>query len=314
MSSLAGLPDLFQRGGFTYRTVPDFIDRLPKGLQNAATVVWKCCMRFLASRELDERATDFRFAEDTGWSQSLIQKGLHTLEHPFEIVETKEGPERRELPPLIERQRAHGRRTIIPKPLAGRGTPLVEPSPPAPPLREIQETATTGGPSSSSPVSIPKEVEGPKPTAPPELVARACKLVPEATPDWVDAMVAVYTPEWFERALDQVEERNRKPHAKPVRKRKFVMDILEAWKVEGGPPRKIEAATVPLRPSLARAVEEPEPPFAADQVAELVAACRQAERIPARMARVQLRVAVAKGLIAPELVATMIPPELLERE
>lgn len=311
MSALAGL---FRPGGFTYRTVPDLIDLLPKGMQHAATVAWKCCMRFLARGELDERATDLKMAEDSGWSASLIQKGLHALDTVLPGLDAAT-PDGARPEALIERRRAHGRRTIVPKPLAGRGTPLSVPilAPPAPPLPEKREreTATTdAGPSSSLESTAEKTGSGEYPS--PELIDRALKLVPKATVGRVVDAVATYGSEWLARVLDRIEQRNAKPGNRRVESWGFVLTTLGNWKKEGGPPPVAPPLTAPVRPAPVASPEAPQR-LTAGELADLVAGCQTGPPAAVKLNRIALRRAVESGDVPPELVAT-IPPELLRRE
>ena len=182
------LAGLFQPGGFTYRTIADVIALLPRGMQHAGTIAAKCVLRLHARGELDETATDAELARESermaeelaaehgvdldgnrGWSASLIQKGLHAIH----VELGKLGV------PLIDRLSGigmHGRRQIVIKPLAGRGTPRTEAQatgpPPAPPPEKKSETATTGAGSSSSFASLigtGTDRIGPDPTDGPEL-------------------------------------------------------------------------------------------------------------------------------------------------
>ena len=301
---MSTLGALFQRGGQTYRTVPDLIDRLPKGLQHRATVAWKAIMRRLARGELDERATTRAMAEESGWSESLIQSGLHALD----VVLRDMG-----LTPLIERIRAHGRRTIVPAPLAARGTagPAADGPPPGPPPEEREDT-TTDAASTSSPQSTPEPPEMAGDYPPAELIDRACKLIPKATRGRVIDAAAVYGSEWVSRALDVVETRNRKPGNKRVESWGFVLSTLANWRKEGGPPPEVPPASpATATPATRRADEEPPRPLTAIELADLVEVCKSPVPRVARFSREQLRKAVADGAIPAELVAT-IPAELLE--
>jgi hypothetical protein len=246
----ARMGDWFKKGGDTYRMVPDGIDRLPKGLQNRAIQGYRCIMRFLARRELDPMsATNPAMADEAGWSLSFMKDAFRILAEPYELVDDPEaegGVRKVPLPPFIIRDRQRGRRQFLP----GKGLTLKGSSPaPADPLctpppekREDQETTTTGGRPSSFPEIAPDGTEGRREAPAPELVDRACKLIPEATPEWVAAMVAVFPSEWFSQALDEVEERNRKPGNRPVYRRRFVTIKLESWAAGGGPPRRVKAA------------------------------------------------------------------------
>jgi hypothetical protein len=307
MSSLAGH---FKPGGFTYRTVPDVIDGLPKGLQHAATVVYRCIMRFLARGELDHRATDKAMADDCGWSESFVQKGLHALH----VVLGEMGT------PAIDRERAHGRRTIIPAPLAGRGTAGPVPdaaSPPRTPPEERRDT-TTGGASSSPPRIAPEDPGSRIGAIDPALVERACRLVPLATPGRVAEVVAKYGAEWVSRALDVVEKRNRKPGNKRVESWGFVLRTLKNWDKEGGPPPDPAPTPTPTAPARKAAEGGPPHPLTAAEVADLVFACQSGPPSVTQRFRARLQLAVEEGSIPPELVATippeLLPPELLHRE
>src|SRR5262249_17245755 len=76
----------------------------------------------------------------------------------------------------------------------------------------------------------------------PELIDRACRLIPNgATAERVAHVVAVYTAEWVELALDDAEEWNRKAPLKGVSPGQgwgFVLDRLKRWQEEGGAPPK----------------------------------------------------------------------------
>jgi len=74
----------------------------------------------------------------------------------------------------------------------------------------------------------------------------------------VAAVVARYGCEWFSQALDEVEERNRRPGNKPVYRRSFVQIKLEGWAASGGPPRRPEPA--PAQPTKKAAEPAGAPP------------------------------------------------------
>jgi hypothetical protein len=242
----ARMDDWLKKGGDTYRMVPDGIQRLPKGLRNRATEGYKCIMRFLARGELDPmNATNPAMAAEAGWSLSFMKDAFRILAEPYELVETERGVEKIPLPAFIIRDPQRGRRQFLPGiGLAKKGTSPA-PAPlctPPPEKREDQETTTTGGGPSSSPEIAPDGTGGRRETPAPELVDRTCRLIPEATPEWVAAMVAVFPSEWFSQALDEVEDRNRKPGNRPVYRRRFVTIKLESWAAQGGPPRRVKAA------------------------------------------------------------------------
>jgi hypothetical protein len=81
------------------------------------------------------------------------------------------------------------------------------------------------------------------------LTARACRLVPKATPGRVLDAVGVYGAEWVSRALDRVAQRNGEPGKVPVRSWGFVLSTLGNWKSVDGPP-----------PADPPSVPKPEPP------------------------------------------------------
>jgi hypothetical protein len=192
MSALAGI---FQKGGYHYRTIPDVIALLPKGMQHAADVAMKCVLWLKARGKLDETATDKELANvseqmareaaeekgvdyqgDRGWSPSLMQKGLHAVDVELRKIG---------VPPLVQRKSGigmRGRRQITVMPLAGKekgekaadDPPAAGPPPAPPPEKEkTGETTTTDGGSSSSLASLP----GTGPEWPPELLD-AIGLVP----------------------------------------------------------------------------------------------------------------------------------------
>lgn len=312
-----GLKGMFRPDGFPYFMVPEEIAQLPSYWRTAAMEVWTILVKYVHEwGELDDRLITRRIAEEIESSprkidgeiiprhrcESFVLKGLYALQEKAKV---------------ITRVRKHGRRFIVflggllgqerPAPVPKGERPSSSPSTPS---EDLRNTSTRGG-SSSSLGSVREGEEKPGEVPSAELVARACELIPEATPDWVAAMVAVYTSEWFGRALDQVEERNRKPHSNPVRKRKFVMDILAGWTKEGGPPRKLELpAAPPAAPRRTPAEPEPAHQLTAEELAELIGPARAPSGEWARRA---IRTALRDGGIAPDLAAT-IPPELLALE
>ncbi len=231
----------------TWRKVPDAIDRLAKGDQHAATVAYRAYRRRERDGTLDETATDAALGEESGWSASLLQKGAHALD----VLLGKLGC------PLIGRRSGlgmHGRRQITLLPLAGEGKSEAADAglPPGPPSSETRDTTISGGSSSSS-------IPGPGPplaAVDPALVARACALIPKATPGRVVDAVANHDAEWVARALDRVEERNRQPGNKPVRSWGFVLGILSRWRKEGGPPPPDQAPKPQASPRPAQTIEE----------------------------------------------------------
>ena len=321
MTALAGIS---RKGGLLFRQVPDVIELLARSEQFLATVVIKCIQRFQVNGELATMPTDEDFARESarmaqesgiegnrGVSPRSIQKGLHAVE----VELGKLGV------PLIRRTSGigmHGRRRIEVLPLAGQESSAeasADPPPGPPPeyRREIRETTTDGRSSSSSLRITPPTPEGTGELAPAELIARACKLVPKATPGRVIDAASVYGAEWVSRALDRVEERNRKPGNKEVRSWGFVLNTLANWRKEGGPPPDDPGPTpaAQARPAVGAAEEEPPRRLTAVELAELVARCQGDAGPLARIARVTLRNSVADGSVPSDLVAT-IPAELLE--
>ena len=267
MSVLAGT---FTAKGHTYRMVPDVIGKLPKGVRFAATTVWMAIKRFEARGELDERATDKRFAEETGFSESFVQKGFHALDTEAKDTEAAGTP-------LIRRDRAHGRRTITPAPLAAgrRGRDDQADEPPDPRLPENTGDTTIDAASSSSSTSAPKTDQDPIRIASPDLIARACALIEKATPGRVIDAVRIYTADWVERALDRVMERNAEPGKKPVRSWGFVLTTLGNWRKEGGPPPRKAATPPPTTTTRPTPTAEPTRPFTAEELDELLGRCQQ---------------------------------------
>jgi hypothetical protein len=306
------------RGGLTYRTVPDIIDRLPRGLQNAATKVYKCSMRFLARCGLDPlQSTNPAMAAEMGMSVSSFKKGFRALREPYELVrdpEAEDGWRKEPLPPILESVRKHGRRKIQPGPeskLAKKGdspVPKGAAPPPGPPpeKREDPETTTTGEPSSSSPESPPEKTAGPDPALVRALYERARQLLTDVSFGAVSDAVVVFTADSVRRMLDLVEKRNRK--LGNVRKPwGYGLGILKKKKCEGWPeedPEPAKAAAKEVRK------QEPLRRLTAEEVAELVILCK-APGPEARFARKGLVGSVKAGEIPPELVAT-IPADLLE--
>ena len=242
---------------------------------------------------------------ETGVSERNVQRVLYALD----VALGKLGIA------IIRRIRSHGRRLIeFIRGVAAKGsTPSVS-VPPAPPIKtseKTSETTTTREPSSSPDSDGEKTGEG-REIASPELIDRACNLIPEATPGKVADAVAVYGADWVSRALGIVEKRNAKSGKLPVKSWGFVLRILGEWKrLDGPPPPKPTAPPIPARAKVEPPKEETPYRLTAEEVAELVRRCQSSRPsdIPA-MAGVQLRQALAEGGIPAELVAT-IPAELV---
>ena len=215
--------------------VPDAIRQLPRELWHAADEAWKCIMRFLARKELTPLATDEEMAKEAGWSESFMQKGFNALDAKMQDLN---------LPPLIIRERSHGRRQIKPGVgLKGDGTAKPASPPPGPPPEDTPDT-TTQAPSSSSPISIgPEPPEPPAaPTVDPALIIRARRLLPKLNAGKVAAAILVYGPELVARALDAAEAHGKKDGAKPVHSWGFVLNTLTRMKRE----RDAEALAPPI--------------------------------------------------------------------
>jgi hypothetical protein len=298
--------NLFRTGGDLYDCVPRLIDQLPQGDQHAATKVFQYLMRMDLDGQLNELITDRVIADAIGYSTRFVQKGLHALQHKLgELGQA-----------IIDRMPNQGRRIItFIRGLAARrdAQPRPTPNPPQTPPEELKtkrETSTDTPPSSSSsPEIIPKT--NPDDPAFAVLVARACGLIPDATPERVGVTIATYGGEWVGLALDQAEKRNQKPGKLPVRSWRYVLGILDNWRREGGPPAPTTQA--PPAPPARRPAPEPAAPpsrLTAEEVADLLARCASAERMTAQLGRVSLRIALREGTISPELLAT-IPEELL---
>lgn len=212
---MSAMDGVFQKGGFHYRTIPDAIALLPRGLQHAATVAMKCVLRLKARGKLDETATDAELARESGrmaeelaaeygvdyegvrgWSPSLVQKGLHALDVELRKLGI----------PLIGRESGlgmHGRRQITIRPLAGRekkpetaDAPGAVGPPPAPPPEDRRDTTTDGGASSSSLASPP----GGEEALPPDL-AGAVGLLPDLSAERLRGWVALAGPELVGRVV-----------------------------------------------------------------------------------------------------------------
>ncbi len=288
---------LFRTNGDPYAGIPLPVLNLESHWRAAAVEV----MAFLATRErgqgLDETIIDRDIAEALGRSGSFVQKGLYALER----VLGENGQA------VIHRARARGRRVItFVRGLRTRGTPDPKPVPPT--LPQGQETTASTGPQGapSTPISIPPDHP---------LIRRGLALIPDATPDRIAAAMATYSADWVSRALDRVERRNRKPGMLPVKGLIYALRILEGWQKEGGPPADpapVAGASATARPAPRAAAEGPSKGLSGEEVAGIVEHCRGVGPL-AKLARANLRAAVAGGRVGPELVAT-IPPELLGRE
>jgi hypothetical protein len=297
---------LFRPGGDLYDCVPRIIDLLPEGDQHAATKVFQYLVRMDLDGQLDEMITDRVIADAIGYSTRFVQKGLHALQHKLgELGQA-----------IIDRMPSQGRRIItFIRGLAPRrdAQPKATPPPPQTPpedLKTKRETSTDRPPSSSSSgINIPKT--NPDEPAFAVLVARACGLIPDATPERVGVTITTYGAEWVGQALDQVESRNRKAGKLSVRSWRYVLGILGNWQREGGPPAPPPQA--PPAPAARRPAPEPEAPpsrLTVEEVAELVAQCTSAERMTVQYGRLALRMALKEGAIGPEQLST-IPGELL---
>jgi hypothetical protein len=302
----AGIASMFRKGGDYYSKISDVIfdklpELLPRGLRrmilNAVPWVVRVLEKLDAAEKLDERVTDAMIAGLAGVSVRVVQYVLWALD----VVMDQAGMA------IIRRIRAHGRRLIsfirgfAPSGLRGF-------SPPAPPIK-TEETTTTSEPSSSI-RSAPENAREKREEAPQELVDRACRLIPGATPIRVADAVAVYSAEWVRKALDAAEHWNRKLGKSKVKGWGFILDRLGKWKREGGPPPDPPTPSPPPA-KVEPPKEEPPSPLTAGEVAELVAQCQALGQAVSRFARKQLAKALADGDIPAELMAT-IPAELME--
>lgn len=319
MTAAIGLPapsraasnSLFRPGGDAYTILPDpafdlLGELLPKPVRKAILNALPRVLRFLVklaqAGELDERTIDQRIAQAAGISERMVQYVLWALD----VVLGKVGM------PIINRKRSHGRRTIeFVRGFVARGqTPAVVP--PQTPLEKTFETTTTREPSSSL-GSTGEETGEAREIAPPELIDRACRLIPEATPGKVADAVAVYGAEWVNRALDRVVKRNANRDNRPVKSWGFVLNTLKNFEREGGPaPIDPPPAPPPVKARVEPSEEETPYRLTVEEVAELVRKCQSSRPsdLPL-LARVQLRQALAEGSIPAELVAT-IPAELID--
>jgi hypothetical protein len=300
---------LFRPGGDFYITFPELLlelhellpELLPKAEVaasiNATFRILGFLVRTARTGELNELVTDKLIAARTGLSERNVQRGLYVLD----VALGKIGK------PIISRLHRHGRRIIsFIRGFAARG----QTAPPCTP-KKTSETTSTTGPSSSLGFAPEKP---PEPTViiPPELVARAMKLVLQATQGKVLDAVAIYGADWVSRALDVVEKRTKNRDNLPVRSWGFVLNTLKNWKREGGPPPvDPPPAPVPVRAKSDPAKAELPQRLTPVEVAELLAQCQSGNRVKSTFARLQLRQAVAEGLIETEELAT-IPAELKE--
>jgi hypothetical protein len=232
---------MFRPGGDPYFSGSEALIGLPPFWRTAAVEVEAALWMF--AREGVWDPTTAEIAARLNRSQSFVAKGLYALHVILG---------------LINRARRRGRRWIdwvkglLPSRAAkAKDEPAAAPLS-TPPPGGRGDTTTDGR--SSSPGSAPGMPRAGREQAAAELVDRACRLIPEATPDWVGAMVAVYGTDWFSRALDRVEEVNRTPGRKRVYRRKFVHATLENWREEGGPPKKPEP--VPTAPEHPPTIQE----------------------------------------------------------
>jgi hypothetical protein len=307
--SRAASNSLFRPGGDGYTILPDpafdlLEPLLPKPLRKAIMNALPRVVRFLVklaqAGELDERVTDQRIARAAGISDRMVQYVLWALDVVMRTIGL----------PIINRTPSHGRRFIeFVRGFVARGSAPAS-VPPLHPPEEIPGTTTTREASSSLGSGEQKTGEA-REIAPPELVDRACRLVPEATPGKVADAVAVHSADWVNQALDRVVKRNSKPGNKPVESWGFVLRILENWKrLDGPPPPKPTALPNQARPKAEPPKAEPPQRLMPAELAELLAKCRSGNRTESSFARVTLRKALDEGAIPAELVAT-IPAELV---
>lgn len=294
---MSATAERFRPGGDFYSPIPDPVfDLLPRKYKAVAIAVVRCLDKLLLANALDERVTDRVIAEATGYCERSVQRALYALHRVLGELGR----------PIIDRVRQHGRRIItFIRGFAARGS-----TPPVPPLN-TSEITTTREPSSS--LGSPEEkTEATREIAPPELVDRACRLVPEATPGKVADAVAVYGVDWVRKALDRVEKRNANRDNKPVKSWGFVLNTLKNWEREGSaPPDDPPPAAPSIRAKAEPAQEEPAQCLTAKHLADLVELCQAPLAYTAQLGRKALAKALADGSIPAELVAT-IPGELKE--
>jgi hypothetical protein len=300
---------LYRKGGDAYSGLSDVVALIPgRSVRAIAHVVLRHLVVLDRRGELDERVTDLAIAEATEYSTRSVQRALHALHRVLGQLGCA----------VIDRVREHGRRVIsFVRGLASSGTkPFVPPCTPP----EGDKNTTTGSGSSSSLSITPEKAEAGRPPVDPELVARACRLIPGkdgADPGKVADAAAVYGADHIHHALDVVERRNQRGARDgkiPVFSWGFVLGILAKRKREGWePPQPAEPTRAVATPALAPVAEAPRgQPLTAEEVAELVRRCQSRSRFDLPLlARAQLRAALAEGSVPAELVAT-IPPALLE--
>jgi hypothetical protein len=300
---------LFRPRGDFYVTIPEILfelhtilpDLLPAeevaASINATFRVTGFLVRMARADALNELVTDRLIAAETGLSERNVQRGLYVLD----VVFRKIGK------PIIDRMRIHGRRIIsFVRGFAARGS-VASPQTPL----KTSETTTTSGPSSSS-SSAPEKPPEPRVIVPPELVARAMRLVVQATEGKVIDAVAVYGADWVSRALDVVEKRTKNRDNLPVKSWGFVLNTLRNWKREGSaPPADPPAAPPPVEAKAKPSQEEPQEPVTAEGLAGIVAMCQSPTPAVSKLGRIQLQNDLAAGLIPAELLST-IPAELKE--
>jgi hypothetical protein len=305
------IPAAFSPGGQKYTLVAESMADVPKRDRVAGTLVALSIAQLMHEDQVTELGEDITdgFLQGYSWlkgfSRDFIQRGLRVCE---------------QVKGIFGRKRQHGRRTISMTEegrfLASRGgSPSPSPHTPLPLKREREETTTTEGQSSSSLEKTLEKTPTPEDPAHAGLIARARGLIGALNPGRVLAAVAEFSAEWVDRALDRVEERNRKPGNKPVSSWGFVLGVLRNYHKEGGPPPpKAAPQSQPSGSRRSEASPEEKPqPLTAEQVAELVEQARSGHRAMAQIAATNLRVSVRDGLISPELLAT-IPAGILDPE
>ena len=202
--------------GSRWDPLPEEIKALPRRLRVVAEEVWWAIIDALEKGQTatTEGITDAVLSAHSGWSRSFVQHGLWILEYVAKV---------------IQRKRQHGRRIIRVvcqiwgrrdrRPVAGTDSlppPAPPPSPPQTPPKPFEKTTTEARSSSSPQKTTPEKIPSPDDPAIAELVARACRLIPEVTPGQVATAIGEFTAEWVSLALDRVEKRNRTPGMKPV--------------------------------------------------------------------------------------------------
>jgi hypothetical protein len=309
LSAAARSDELFRKGGDPYLTFPkillhDLKDLVPEkelaATVNAVNKVVLYLVDMFWEGRLDPLLTDKVIAAELGISRTTVQRALHALD----VVMGRIGK------PIIRRIRTAGRRVIeFIRGFASRNS-TGSTAPPAPPIN-TPETTTTSGPSSFL-RSAPENAGAGREVASAELIARACRLIPEATPGKVAEAVAAYGADWVSRALDRVAKRNANRDNKPVKSWGFVLNTLKNWTREGGPgPQDPPPAPPPVKAKVEPPEEGPSPRLTAEEVADLVGRCRSRKPMAARLARIELRLALDQGGIPAESME-LIPAELVE--